>query len=188
MGIGVRYAWEIDIGITPGESRGNDANNVVNLVIKFQRFPDAVTAAAKLTLPEQIAENRDRCRVAIGCIAGIEFGAEDWGNAHIFENVRRVDTHVDGNGNLGAGQVLCPVLLYKHVIYRGDLPKLLVARARNEEEGATVGFIAQLDVDHAVVILIRIWVHENAVDHAEDGSGCADAEHQRDNAGDHEAG
>ena len=28
MGIGARYAWEIDIGVTPGESRGSDASRL----------------------------------------------------------------------------------------------------------------------------------------------------------------
>jgi hypothetical protein len=50
------------------------------------------------------------------------------------------------------------------------------AAIREEQWTATV-FVVELDVNHAVVVLIRIRVEEDTLDNAEDGGGRADAEH-----------
>jgi hypothetical protein len=49
------------------------------------------------------------------------------------------------------------------------------------------GFVAELDVDHAVGVLIRIGVKKDGVDDAENGGGGADAEGKRQDGGENKA-
>jgi len=67
--------------------------------------------------------------------------------------------------------------LQKEVIDRGGLVNLVGLGAVDDEQGATAILVAELDMHHALGVLVGIRIEEHAIDHAEDGRGCANPEH-----------
>src|SRR6266481_1607866 len=80
--------WEgghINVRITPGEAWRGDADDGEDLVVEFDCFSDDVAAAAKLALPEDIAQHRNGGGASTRCVCGCEFAAEQRRNTHILK-------------------------------------------------------------------------------------------------------
>jgi hypothetical protein len=166
---------QVDVGVAPGETWRHYADDGVKLVIKLDRFVDDVAATTELALPEK--ENGDGCAITVGRVGGEEFAAEKRRDAHELEQVGGINADIDGNGNLIAGEVLLRALREEDIFDgRGVANRGKPGAIREEQWTATV-LVIELDVNHPVVILIRIGVEEYAVDNAEDRSGRADAKH-----------
>src|SRR6267378_1355628 len=75
----------INVRITPGEAWGGDADDGEDLMVELDCFSDDVAAAAKLALPEDIAQYGNGSGVSARCVCGREFSAEQRRNTHILK-------------------------------------------------------------------------------------------------------
>ena len=85
--IGTGNGGQVNVAIAPGKAWRDNADHGVELVVEFDGFADNIAAAAELTLPEQIAQDRDRRGVAVGSVGREEFAAEKRRHAHVFEKI-----------------------------------------------------------------------------------------------------
>src|ERR1700688_2236856 len=128
-------------------------------------------------LPAMITENGNVRGITAGVIGSEEYVPEERRHVHKLEQIGGIKTDVDGDGNLIAGEILLRSLLEEDIFDRRGVTDCGKAGAVGEEQWPATILVVELDVNHAVVILIGIGVEEDAVDNAEDGGGGADAEH-----------
>src|ERR1039458_9673442 len=81
-----------------------------------------------------------------------------------------------------------PLILAHHAFDRARLPDLANLGTVQSRPVLVAGLILERQVRHAVRVLIRIGIHQNAVNYAEDGRSGADAQRQREDGGESEAG
>ncbi len=182
--IGGGQRGQIDVGIAPGETRGDDSYNGVRLVIHFDRLSNHVGARAVLALPEEIAQNGNRRGVSAGRVGGRELATKQGRHAHVVEHVWRIEADIYGDGKFLAGKIFLFFVLQEDIIDGRCLAKLLGLGAVDNQKRPTAIFIAKLHVDHAIGVFVGIWVEEYAIDHAEDGCGRSDSQHQGKNGAD----
>jgi hypothetical protein len=156
-------------------------------VIELDGLAENVVIAAELFLPEKIAEDSDRSRCAVGDVGRREASAKEERNAHEVEEIGGISANVNRDRELIAGQIASVTGLEEEVLNRRGSVKLWGFRAVDNEKRAVSGFVAELDVHHAVGVLIRIGVKQNGVDDAENGGGGADAEGKREDGGEDKA-
>src|ERR1700737_4172130 len=187
MRIGGRDSGNVHIGVAPSETRRYDANHSVKLMIQFNGFANDIAASTELALPEQIAEHSNAGSVPSGSIRGREFASQKRRYAHVFKEVRRVQTDIHGNRYLVPGEVLLPLLLQEDIIQGGDFSQLFVSGAIDNEKTPALVLVIELNVHHPVVVLVRIRIEQYAIDNAEDSGRGADAKHQGENRGNDKA-
>src|SRR4029077_19762862 len=107
------------------------------------------------------------------------FATKERRDPHVVEQIRGVQADDNGNGHLIAGQILLIAACQEDIVEGRDIAQLFVTRSINGEKwSATAFLVVELDVDHAVVVSVRVGIEQYAIDNTEDSGGRADAEHQ----------
>ena len=142
-----------------------------------------------MALPEFVAQHGNGLGLlAVDRVGRDQAAAERGGNSHEVEAVRR---HVDALyvfGEIVAGDGEIPVIGHEGVFDGWGFSNLLPLRAGQTESAFLCRGVTEAHVDHAVGSGVRIRIHEDGVDHAEDGRGGSDAEGEGEDCGQGEAG
>src|SRR5258708_25833094 len=187
MRIGARHRRHIHIRIAPGEPWRRHADDGIKIVIKLDVLPDHIALSAELPLPEQGTQHGDWRGLAAGSIGYGELAPQRRRHAHVSKKIRRVLADAYRNRKLPTGQGLGPLVLHEQVVNRRCLAKFLRLCPIYEEQRSPATLVAQLDVHHPVRILIGIRIEQHSVNHAEDRSGGADPQSQREQSREREA-
>src|SRR5258708_30091845 len=192
--IGARVAGdfqrEIHVGVIPGEARGQNTDDRIVLVHKLQTAADHRRVAIEMPLPELIAQDHDQLRVlTVGRVGGNQRPAQQGGDAEIAAGV---------GCELDRRDILRQIFVRGREIPRSPaggsafdtfcLPPILELWACDPDPPVVSGFVEDDQVDHAVCALVWERVNQQAVDHAEDGRGGADAEGERQDGRESQAG
>jgi hypothetical protein len=188
VGIGGGNIGEIDVGVAPGETRCSHADDGVEFVIELNEFPENFAVATELLLPEQITEDGDGSGCAIGDVGGRKAAAKEKRNAHKVKEIRGIGADVNGYGEIGTGQIASVAGLKEEILNGRGRAKLLSFGAVNDEEGPAAVLVLELDVDHTVVVSVRIGIQKDGVDDAESCGGGANAECEGEDGGEDESG
>src|SRR5207244_2038972 len=116
-----------------------------------------------------------------------EVASQQRRHAHIGEQVRGIQSDLNRDRKFLPGEVLLQIPHQKHVIEESALSKVLILRAIDKQEWPAARFVPQLDVYHSIRIFVRIGIEEDAIDHAEDDSGRANSERQREHGGENKS-
>jgi len=148
-------------------------------VVKLDVLANDAGLAAILLLPEKIAEHSNRAGVAARSVGGAELAAEEGRYSHVGEEIGGVAANIDRDGEAVAGERLPGVVHQEDVVDGGKLLKVFEFGGGDGKKAA-VGrrLVAELDMDHAVGVLVGVGIEQDGADHAEDGYACPDTECQ----------
>jgi len=188
VGISGGKIGEIDVGVAPGETRGSYANDGVEPVIELNGLAENFAVATELLLPEQITEHGDGSGCAIGDVGGRKAAAKEERNAHEVEEIGGISADVNGDGEVGASEIAGVAGLKEKILNGRGRVKLLSFGAVDDEEGPAAVLVLELDVDHAVVVSVRIGIQKDGIDDAENCGGGSNAECEGEDGGEDESG
>ena len=188
-GILRNFQREVDVAVVPSEARGGDTDDGVVLVNQLQSLPEYCGVGVEVALPELVAEDGDGLRIlAVDGVGGNEAAPEGGRNAH---EVEAVGGHVDPLhvfGKIVAGDGETPIVGDEGIFDGGSDADALPLRGGQAESHVLTGLVANAHVDHAVWGSVRIRIHEDGVDDAEDRRGGADAKGEGEDGGESESG
>ena len=180
---------EIERDVGPFEARRHDADDLVGLVDELDGAADDVGIAEVVALPEFVAEHDDGLRVvAEGGVGRDEPAAIECGHAPMIRIVGGDVGGLDVFGDVAVGGGEVPVVHADDAFDGFGLAELLDLRAVEAGVAGVAVFIEETDLHHAVGARVGEWVDEDGVNDGEDGACGADAEGERENGGQDEAG
>ncbi len=184
----IQLERQVDIPIAPGEARWHHADYGVGLVDKLQRTTHHLRVGGVMSLPILKAEHHHRLRIlAERRIGRDEAAADQRRHAEMGGGIgcQIVRGHIFRKIFIGGGEV--PPILAHHAFNRSGLAELTNLGAGQSRPVLIAGLVLEHQVHHAVRVLVRIRIHQDAVNHAEDSRGGANAQCQRENRGESEA-
>src|SRR5437868_12326183 len=98
--------------------------------------------------------------MAAGGVGGAKFATDKRRNSHVFKQIRRIYPHLDCDRNLVASEIFAAVILKKNIVKGGQLAQVLVAGCVDLQQAAAAVLVIHLDVDHAIVVFVRVGVEE----------------------------
>jgi len=82
-----------------------------------------------------------------------------------------------------AGQNFLFTLLQERIIYGRHLAKLLICGAIDDQQRATVAFVPEFDMHHAIGVFVGVGIEQDSIDNAEDSGGSTNAKRERKDSG-----
>jgi hypothetical protein len=159
-------------------------------VHKLEPAPDDGTVRVEMPLPKQVTEDDNRLRVASLWIVRRDQSAAQKGRYP--EMSARVTGELNGRHILGQvfvrGRQIPGPPARGHALDTLGLPQQFKLRPSDPNPPVVAAFVYHREVDHAVGALVGKGVCQQAVDYAEHGGRGADAQRERNDGSESEAG
>src|SRR6516225_4992577 len=178
-GIGSEFERQVDITITPSETRLCHADNRVVLVNQLNGLPNHIGIAVVMALPELVTEHDYGLRIlTFRSVRRDQAPPYQGWHAEVIEAVPGEINCVHIFRKVAAGGGKVPAIFSDGAFHRLRLSILLVLGAGRTEPAVFAGFVLGHQVNHAIGVRIRVGIQQNRVDDAEYGCGGANAERQ----------